>query len=266
MFNSIRNAMSMRGGDTGAELAHERLTNEDVCSPTLTDVDTLSAGTIDHGQKLAPEDALKKDMLRTFEEKRDHDSNLSHLTERIVELKKQLISMYERAGAEKKRADKAEEAKSSADPYELRTARQQTAQAIEEKDAALLELQQSKQEAEQAKEEAECLRGGLQTTRAVNQKLVLELEEARNARPTANQTVIDRLHTTITARDAKIEQLGDKNDKLTDKYDKLAAEHFTTLKQINKDGEETNALRAKCENQDVELKELRARLAKVETR
>jgi chromosome segregation ATPase len=222
MFNSIRNAMSMRGGDTGAELAHERLTNEDVCSPTLTDVDTLSDGTIDHGQKFAPEDALKKDMLRTFEEKRDHDSNLSHLTERIVELKKQLISMYERAGAEKKRADKAEE--------------------------------------------AECLRGGLQTTRAVNQKLVLELEEARNARPTANQTVIDRLHTNITARDAKIEQLNDKNDKLTDKYDKLAAEHFTTLKQINKDGEETNALRAKCENQDVELKELRARLAKVETR
>lgn len=259
MFNSLRNAMSMPGGDAGALRTRQHSPPEESHNPSLTNAETIGDEEATEC-KLEDEGPCKHRMLLTFAETRleAQETRIEDLSARIAELKKQLVTTYERAEAEKKRADKAEEAGFLADPNELRAARQPALQATGEKDAALLKLKKSEQDAKQAREESECLREGLKTIRAVNEKLVLELEEVRNARPSANQTAVHRLHTTITAREAKIEQL-------VEMYDKLTAEHFATLKQMNKDGEETVTLRAKCENQTVELKGLKARLAKAET-
>jgi chromosome segregation ATPase len=177
---------------------------------------------------------------------------------RILELKKELVKEYNRAVDAEERAMHAEEAASSIGSEQLRAIRQQLRQTNEEMQTALSERIHATKLAEQAEQEAQQLRKEVQNMRLANEKLSTELQQrGPTMQPHPYSPVVNQLHTTITARDAKIEQL-------VDKYDKLTMEHFIVLKQVNKVGEEAEVLLAKNENLTVEIKEVRVRLAAVE--
>jgi DNA-binding ferritin-like protein len=97
----------------------------------------------------------------------------------------------------------------------------------------------------------------LDNMRNVNKGLSNAFEEARSVKPYQDSATVTELHATITTRDAKIEHV-------VDKYDKLTAEHFEVLKQVNEDADETQALRTKNTNQADKLDGFRARLTTAE--
>jgi hypothetical protein len=250
--------MSMRGGDADALRVHERLMDEEAYSQTLTDAETLSDGTIDHDQEHEQkhDEACKHRILLTYAQTRVGD-----LSKRLKEIREEHITTYARAQAEKKRADEAEAALGIADPEELRAMRQQMLQAIEERDAAFALSDRSKQEAEQAKVAEEHMRGTLQVTRNLNRKLTADLQEACDKSTKHNETELSHLCSIIATRNAKIEQLAEKNER-------LAAEHFATtetLKKSKKDSSKDSGdlvfLKARNENLQHDIQEQRARVA-----
>jgi chromosome segregation ATPase len=190
--------------------------------------------------------AFEDEMRLTFAEKRIHD------------LKKQLCAEYERAQKAERRADEAQKLIPNADLDVMRAMRQQLLLANEEKKAALAARDKAMEEAKQAKLESKHLREELQKSQPTIKKLTGDLHEARSSRPTLDHTAVNQLHTTITARDAKIEQL-------VDKYETLATKHFDVLSQANKHSEENQSYQVKNEKQAVELKDLSTKLAAAES-
>ncbi|KAH4250592.1 hypothetical protein HBH69_227410 [Parastagonospora nodorum] len=243
---TLRHAMSTRGGNAEASRAHSRSPTEDPYSPSLTDAETIGDDEVKERESDG-EDPCKHRILLTFAETR------------IMELKGELVKMFDRAKAAEERALEADKTLISTQHREVQVLSEQLEKAIRDRSTISAVLEISRKETEEAQEEAATCQAKLQATLASKEELVTELQEARNTRPSINQTAVNHLHATITARDAKIEQL-------VDKYDKLTTEHFNLLKQINKDGEETLSARAKAENQAAELKELRASLAATETK
>jgi hypothetical protein len=189
-----------------------------------------------------------------------------------------------RAELEKLRADKAEQAASVANEEQI-AARKQTLQALEESQTAMDMFDKSKQEAETAMVmvdqlkkdnqaaialsekfkkdadgamlEADELRKRLNDAQVVIQKLEDELKEASKPQAPQDQSTINHLHATISMRDNKIEGLIDKNDKLT-------AERFNALTQINQHSDEVRSLRAQNHSQAAEITELSTKLEAVE--
>jgi chromosome segregation protein len=226
-------------GNTRAMRAHERSV-EDQCSPDLTDGDTATDGsTTNYDTK--DDEALKNEMRLTFAEMR------------IIDLKRDLVAEYRRAEIEKERATKAEEALALADPDELKASRQQMIQAIKEKEAALVTRDKATMDTEQAKMETDRVREAFLKSRRDSKKLAADLEDARTARSSQHMTALEQLRTMIADRDAKIEQLVDKNDRLT-------AEHFATLETNKKVETDTSFYKSLSENQKYDLTELRSKL------
>jgi chromosome segregation ATPase len=117
---------------------------------------------------------------------------------------------------------------------------------------------QANMEVEQAKLESNHFRKELRKARTLVEKLTNDLHEARNLRLVLDQTAVNQLHSTITARDSKIEQL-------VDKYDRLQTEHFIMQRQANKSSEERQSYQVKNENLAIELRDLNAKLTGAET-
>jgi hypothetical protein len=188
----------------------------------------------------------------------DDEMCLTFAEKRILDLKSQLCTEYERAKNAEMRADEAEKANSTTAPDAMRAMRQQLRQADEEKRAALAMRDKATKDAELAELESARLREELRNSQSIGEKLTNDLREARILRPTLDQTAVNQLHTTITARDAKIEHL-------VDKYDRLQSEHFTTMQiQNNKSTEESRSYQIKNEHQAAELKDLGAKLSAAE--
>jgi chromosome segregation ATPase len=165
------------------------------------------------------------------------------LTFAIIDLKRDLVE-------ERTRADTANKA--------LALATRQTTDLAEENEAALAMRDEAKIEVEQAKLESNHFREELRKAQVLVEKLTNDLHEARNLRPVLDQTAVNQLHATITARDSKIEQL-------VDKYDRLQSEHFTMQRQANKSSEERQSYQVKNENLAIELRDLGAKLTAAET-
>lgn len=191
----------MRGGEADTLFAAQQHNKRDTHSPSLTDADTV----IDDYTSEKDIESTELFKLR---------SQLTFSERHIIDLKRDVVNVYTHATKAERLAQDAAIQDRQVELDELRIALQQLQNAQQEKDAALAMQDRFWKEAEQAKEEAEGLRIGLLNTESLNQNLVAQLEEARNARPGPNSGTISQLHTTITARDTKIEQLIDKYDKL----------------------------------------------------
>jgi hypothetical protein len=233
--------MAIRGGDARAMHARQRSPQIMPGSPDLTDNDTITnESTTDYDAD--DDEALKDKMRLTFAETR------------ILELRRELIAAHERADTERKRAAEAEQALALADPDELRASNQHMLQAVEEKDAALAMRDAAKIEAERAKMETNRILEALLKTRKENKKLTADLDAASTASSSQYWAALDQLRTNIANRDAKIEQLVDKNDRLT-------AEQFAALETKKSMDTDTNFYKSLAENQKYDLKELQTKLA-----
>jgi hypothetical protein len=210
-------------------------------SPDLTDADTVTDESTSN-YSTRDDEALKNEMRLTL------------AGARIRDLKKELVTEYMRAEKEKDRARKAEEALARVDPDELQTSYQQTLQAHKEKDAALAMRDDARMEAEQAKIETGRVREAFLKSRREGKKLAADLEDVLTASSSQHVTALEQLRTIIAERDAKIEQLVDKNDCLT-------AEYFATLESSKKVETDTSFYKSLSENQKYDLTELRAKLS-----
>jgi chromosome segregation ATPase len=198
--------------------------------------------------------SLDSTAAKAFED----EMRLTFAEKRILDLKRQLCAEYERAQKAEKRAEEAAKSISNTDADAIRAMRQQLLQANEEKEAAVAARDKAMEEAKQAKLESKYLREELEKSQTKIEKLTADLHDAHSSRPTLDQTAVHQLHTTITARDAKIEQL-------VDKYETLATKHFDVLSQANKSSETSQSYQLKNEQQAVELKELSTKLAAAES-
>jgi chromosome segregation ATPase len=198
--------------------------------------------------------SLDSNAAKAFED----EMRLTFAEKRILDLKRQLCAEYERAQKAEKRAEEAAKSISNTDADAIRAMRQQLLQANEEKEAAVAARDKAMEEAKQAKLEAKYLREELEKSQPTIDKLTADLHDARSSRPILDQTAVNQLHTTITARDAKIEHL-------VDKYETLATKHFDVLSQANKSSETSQSYQLKNEQQAVELKELSTKLAAAES-
>lgn len=128
MFNSLRHAMSTRGGDADASRAGQDSPPADSYSPSLTDTETLGDNEI-KDREADENEAFKREMREAFfghgrieeleelEARNDHQkTRIDDLNNRTAELKGELVKEYNRAQAEKLRADKAEAALMLANP------------------------------------------------------------------------------------------------------------------------------------------------------
>jgi chromosome segregation ATPase len=198
--------------------------------------------------------SLDSNAAKAFED----EMRLTFAEKRILDLKRQLCAEYERAQKAEKRAHEAEKTIPTTDIDAMHAMRQQLLQANEEKEAAVAARDKAMEEAKQAKLEAKYLREELEKSQPTIDKLTADLHDARSSRPILDQTAVNQLHTTITARDAKIEHL-------VDKYETLATKHFDVLSQANKSSETSQSYQLKNEQQAVELKELSTKLAAAES-
>jgi chromosome segregation ATPase len=198
--------------------------------------------------------SLDSNAAKAFED----EMRLTFAEKRILDLKRQLCAEYERAQKAEKRAHEAEKTIPTTDIDAMHAMRQQLLQANEEKEAAVAARDKAMEEAKQAKLEAKYLREELEKSQPTIEKLTADLHDARSSRPILDQTAVNQLHTTITARDAKIEHL-------VDKYETLATKHFDVLSQANKSSETSQSYQLKNEQQAVELKELSTKLAAAES-
>ncbi|KAF2032381.1 hypothetical protein EK21DRAFT_99022 [Setomelanomma holmii] len=257
--------MSLRGGDTGAMRAHHRPGEE---SPALTDADTITDGY--HTDRDAnDDDNLKPEIQLSLAERRIDDLTArneklengedKNLKVRVVALKSDLFKQYQRASNAEKRAETAEHASDQVNLEEMQAMREEASMAAKEKDSAFRARDEAQKEAQQGTAEVQRLCAELKTVQVFNKKAVASLNEAREKGSGPEPSMFTQLHNTITARNNKIEQL-------VEKYDKLSAEHFETLKQVNKDGDATETLRVKLEGQETQMTDIRARLAAAETK
>jgi hypothetical protein len=177
---------------------------------------------------------------------------------RIIDMKQKWAEEYELRKKAKKRIAQLEAMNGVGNTTDLLELRRKLEHVDVEKDAALLWLSEAKEKAGLAEQRTEHLAEELRAAQNANEQLVKERDGARDATGGGDQTILDHLHTTITVRDTKIEQL-------VKKYDDFTLEHFKLLKQANRDGEELAVFQEKNKVQNRELKELRARFACIET-
>lgn len=270
MFNSLRHAMSTRGGDAEATRARQHSPPADSYSPSLTDTETL--GDDETKDRESDEnEAFKREMCETFfgrgrieelEARNDHQkTRIDDLTKRTAELKGEWINEYHRAQAEKERADKAEAALMLADPGELLATERKLAQAMQEKDAALASQEQLKAHMRKAKVKADDMRATLEANCL---KLATDLEEAKNISVEHEETKMQRLRTMLRTQEAKIDQLVDKVDRLTAEKS-AATESLGKLRNdVSRDSGDLTFYKSQNENLKYEMDELRSKLVRDE--
>lgn len=171
---------------------------------------------------------------------------------------RQIIDLKHKWAEECELRKKAEERNGESEPVnepgnhaDVSSLREKLAQAVKDKDDL-------EREAELAKQETERLLEELRNAQSTNEQLAKELDEARVGNVDGDQAILDHLHSIVTARDARIEQLVKKQEDFT-------SEHFKVLKQANKHAEELEVFQERVRNQDRELQELQSRFACIET-
>jgi hypothetical protein len=231
------------------------MSREDVPdSPDLTDGETMTNGATDTESDCDLDDPKMFKLA----------SHLSFAEKRIVELKSELGKQYTRASEAERRAAATEHANSATDPEPLRQMQLQVLVADEDKKATLRTLEEAKRQAAEAKDEVESLHNLLEKMGIVNRKLSTAFEEARSVKPHQDSAVVNQLHATITASEAKIEQLVDKNDQLIAQNFALSENLKKPKADASRESDETVFYKFKNQNLESELLHLREQLLRLE--
>jgi chromosome segregation ATPase len=253
--------MTMRGGDVKAMQTYS--SSSEI---TLTDTDTGTDGSDNNGGcSDASHFGLQMDLTYATTKICKLESKVGKisvqrddLAERCNEFKTRVLELSDQLSAAKAQSGNAASIASQPNDIELVEIRARLVRALEEKESAYTMQQAAQEEAYVTKQEIACMREELRTVRAVNVKLAAELHASSEVRTHRDKAAMDELHT-------KIETLSVKNKRLTINNAEMEKKHITALKQSNKDEEELETSRARIENMQSELKEVRKALASAET-